>query len=62
MHGIDFFQHYRRYCRRPVLICSASADEIAETLAALGEPADAYLAKPFSLRGLAPLVASLMPR
>jgi DNA-binding response OmpR family regulator len=62
MHGIDFFQQYRRYSRRSVLICSASADKIAETLAALGQPADAYLAKPFSLRALTALVAAQMSR
>lgn len=62
LHGIDFFLHYRRYSRRPVMILSASADEIAETLAALGAPADAYVPKPFAMRTLIHLVAASMTR
>ncbi|MCC0007751.1 MAG: response regulator [Hyphomicrobiaceae bacterium] len=52
MHGIDVFKTYRRYCKGPVIFLSASSDEIEEQLQADGCPANAYVAKPHSIRQL----------
>lgn len=50
MNGVSFFQRFRPYSRCPIVILSASAEEIADTLLNLGLAADASITKPFSLR------------
>lgn len=58
LHGIDFFLMFRQYSKAPVIFLSASADEIAIRLQAVGRSAAAYVNKPFSQRMLLELVAA----
>lgn len=52
MQSIDFFKKFRKFNRAPVIILSASAEEISQALDQIGLPADAYVDKPFSQRQL----------
>lgn len=60
LHGIDFFLNFRQFSKVPVVFLSASADEIAARLRAIGRPATAYLDKPFSQRQVLALVAATL--
>jgi 5-methylcytosine-specific restriction endonuclease McrA len=60
LHGIDFFLNFRQFSKAPVVFLSASADEIAARLQAVGKPAAAYVDKPFSQRRLVEVVAATL--
>lgn len=60
LHGIDFFLEYREFSQRPVVILSASADEIEDELERRGMPANGYVGKPFLQRHLCNLIAELV--
>ena len=60
MHGIEFFQRFRAFCRTPVIFLSASADEIEAHLSEVGTPAEAYVCMPFSQREIIALVRTVL--
>ena len=60
MHGIEFFQKFRQYCKAPVIFLSASAEEICEQLDEIGLAASEYVNKPFSQRQIIGLVARVL--
>jgi two-component system response regulator ChvI len=60
MHGIEFFKKFRTFSRAPVIILSASAEEISQQLDRIGLHANDYVDKPFSQRQVVSLSKRLL--